>query len=365
MVAGLTIFCALFGPWSDPITQVVNPVAPAWCNSDLPFDQPVVRVEDQILTLAYRTKGEKPGLNTSVRLKLTRQGDSDLWIAQAKSSLWDSAFFSYTVGKTNGQYRGPSAPPRLSSAQPLKGQLIKESVEMPGLSEKRDIHVYLPKTDRPIEGVIYLADGQSCPEFAGVLEPLIESGSISPIALVGIESGKYVGQPIVNGDYSKYDMSMDNRANEYLKVADSPRYSKHLDFFCETVPQWVETKYKIKCSRLNRGIAGFSNGGAFALTAGLEKFNKFGFSVPMSVAAFDNEQLNQLIRSAKNIRFILGAGQLEPFCQNARGASQLLETAGLNPRVTILTAGHESLLWQELFIRAVVERFGTTKPSQS
>ncbi len=111
--------------------------------------------------------------------------------------------------------------------------------------------------------------------------PLIQSGSIHPLIVVGIDNG---------GSTDKSTKPETDRANEFLPYPDSGFPPKHLypadppdpngklypDFLVNEVMPLIQRHYRIKTGRSNTVLAGCSYGGVSALYTVIRKPGVFG-----------------------------------------------------------------------------------------
>ena len=197
-----------------------------------------VRVDRDVLSLMSFGTDSMFVLPDWLSIKISQIGSTGPWLGQAKMANWNEAFFSYGV-KNDGvivrkQFRAPNAPKSPTEAQKLKGSVTKYSIPSKSLKEDRTVFVYLPPNPYGHLSTIVMADGGDCESFAKVLEPLILSKKVKPVAILGIPSGGY------RGPKDKFDFDFDFRAKEYLKVFDPDRFKKHLDFVCDELLPWEE-----------------------------------------------------------------------------------------------------------------------------
>lgn len=244
-------------------------------------------------------------------------------------------------------WRGADAPPAPVVAATLTGTITTTSLRIEDLSETRGVTVYTPPVAATQAAasrypVIYAADGQSVESFAYVLEPLILSGELPPLLLVGVHSEN------------------STRTEEYLLDQgdqQSERFTAHERFFTETVRTWAEATYRASQAREERAVFGFSNGGHFAAAMSLRHPDLYGYSFAFSVAGnpalltagVDAVVLTDSVLPA----FYLAAGTLEiPFLRSTRLVASALETAGINFELEQRVSGHDFTMWTETLIRA-------------
>lgn len=295
--------------------------------------------------LTFLSKGAENSIALPdwLRLKFIRDDANDLWVAQATMKNWDRAFFTYSRkvgGKwVRAEFYGPHAPKPPVTTTTLAGSLQTISFPSKELGESRDITVYLPPNPGPNLKAVYMADGQSCADFARILEPLILAKEVAPTAIIGLFHGEF------KGDIAHYDMAQDFRAREYLKVADPDRFESHLRFVTQEVIPWAEAKFGLATGGENRALFGFSNGAAFALVASAERPDLFTSVLPFSVAVFDREELRKTVVGKRLPRYWLAAGTLETFNGNTKSAEEILKGVHAPVRRNEFVSGHDEAMW--------------------
>ena len=313
-----------------------------------------VWLDGEVLHIACRA-GEGPiELMGGIQMPLKRIGSSDLWLARLKRLDWSRAFVSYAfMGPKPGAprfevWRGTSAPTepkretKLSRVEHLE---VKSKV----LGENRKVTVYLPPVQKERAGVIVLADGQGTEAFAQVLQALIPEGKIRPMVIVGIHSGRYQGDPT-----KPYDPKQDLRAREYLEAADPARFDAHLKWVTEELLPEVRTKFDLSSRREDTGVAGFSNGGAFAASAAIRRPDVFGVGMPMSVGVPPKADPPP----GPAARFFFAAGELEPrFLKGTTAAHERAKALGADSRLNAFVAGHDPMMWQVAFAQSLPDAF--------
>src|SRR5580693_8341656 len=174
-------------------------------------------------------------------------------------------------------WRGPRAPAGPADGEgpiELAGELREHTIESVPLRGPRKVTVYVPPgaagaagAPGPLPGCV-LADGESVPGFARVLEPAIAAGAAPPVVLVGVHNA--------GGHADRSDL----RAQEYLLRHRPRRFAAHLSFVTGEVIPWAAASLPVDPSR--RWLAGgFSNGAAWAIAAAQRRPEVFG-----GVAAF-------------------------------------------------------------------------------
>jgi enterochelin esterase-like enzyme len=288
----------------------------------------------------FLSVGEKNALSLPDWLRLTFHQDLDrgAWAAQAEFPGADRFFFTYRDSGQSKIFRAPNAPELPQPTSTLRGNLITYDFESRELGETRGVTVYLPPGVRA-ENAVYMADGQSCEEFAKLLEPQILEGRIAPVAIVGVFHGPY------KGGSSSYEIDKDFRAREYLKVADPDRFESYVRFLTKEVAPWAERRFGFLPNAQNRALFGFSNGGAFVMDAGAETSGTFANVLAFSIAAFDRDDLRKITSSKRLPAYWLCTGRLETFSKNTEEAAAILRHAKAFVRLDEYVSGHDTAMW--------------------
>lgn len=308
------------------------------------------------LTFVYEGAADEVRVCCGIELPMQRVPDSDLWVLTVRIEGLAHAVISYAFFATQNDqliderphfttWRGSQAPQPVARATVLAGQIQQYALESAALQATRDLTVYLPPGHDPAHAapVIYVADGQSVPDFAAVLEPLITAGTIPPIVLVGVHSPP--------GPFP--DPSQDLRAHEYLPGYDPARFQAHERFFTEEVPAWAGRELGVATDPAQRAVFGYSNGGVFAAMMALRHPERYGHSLAFSLGVPPG-----LPRST-TARFYLVAGTLEPgFHSRTQEFAGELADYGVDHVFRDRVSGHDSVMWQEEFPKAVQWAFG-------
>ena len=332
-----------------------------------------VWAEGEMLTFFHREEARAVHVDGSFQVPMQRVENTDLWTVTVEIPNLSRAVIRYrfTTESPGGfwppaqleersfQYwRGPEAPAPPKRVTTLSGRVYEHTLESDTLRESRRITVYLPPEHDADHHypVIYMADGEGASEYAAILEALTLKSKVPATVLIGIHSGGY------RGDKEKvFDPSKDFRSVEYLAGfdqfapgVDPSRFSAHEHFFLHEVGPWAEEHLGVSTDREQRLLFGFSNGGAFAVSVGIrnpEHFGKIlafavGWAPALSVPAWD---------STTYPRYYLAVGTLDDimFETTSRWA-EILKTRGFEYMFRARVSGHDSIMWQEEFGRAVV-----------
>ena len=189
--------------------------------------------------------------------------------------------------------------------------------------------------------MIYAAEGESVPDFAAVLEPLIADGTVPSILLVGVHSAAG----------SSSDPSQDLRAQEYLPDQNPTRFAAHERFFVEEVAAWAERELGATTDGQQRAVFGFSNGGVFAAAMGIRHPDRFGHILAFSLGIPPGTPTAATEPAAD---FYLVAGALEEgFHSTTAGFARTLRSLGMMYMFRDRVSGHDYIMWQEEFPGAV------------
>jgi enterochelin esterase-like enzyme len=355
-------------PEGQDVLRVWRPRAPAELRSRLTEPPLAVWAEGDVLHVLWQGEADEVWLSRGVQPRLWPvEGTADLWEASLRIRRLDEAVISLAVlplgaGQSRpGQvmadpcvWRGSRAPTAIPAAWPLRGRLEQHELNSVPLDEPRTVTVYRPPgADGGLPACV-LADGQSTAGFAAVLESAIGAGAVPPVLLVGVHHAELPGPH-----------GPDLRAMEYVPGHDREQFDAHLAFVTDEVLPWATERFGSPGGRLGspggrlgspggrfrRGggpwiVAGFSNGGAWAIAAAQRRPDVFG-----AVAAFSAgivpEKVSRAARSA-GVRHYLGAGLLEPGFRRATGEwADRITRAGLPVRHEEWVGGHDHLWWEQ------------------
>lgn len=327
--------------WKKPFVILPVPATTDGFADKLSSSEDTVWLESDVLTFLRRSKAPTVALTGGIQEKMSKIGESDLWILQLKMAGWENCFASYDFvepGKTTYTQRlwsGDKAK-HTQKTSTLMGTIVTKQFKSKALGLERGISIYLPpnapKKDLP---AFFLADG-ACKEFALVLEPLILAGKVRPCAIVGIQSGKYAGKPS-----EPYDMMLDVRAKDYLEVVDPSWFAKHLTMFTVEIPEYVAKEYGISRKREDKAVGGFSNGGAFTAAVAVRCPERFGAALPLSLGIPPGGSKPK----AKMPRMFFMAGNLESFIINTTYFYDQVKIWGVDAELHINNAGHDLESW--------------------
>jgi enterochelin esterase-like enzyme len=314
-------------------------------------------LEGDELTFVYHGAARSVRLCCGIQMDMYRVAQTDYWALTVKQAELPRAVVSYTffvddqspIGQTMAVWRGPLAPAPAAQGDyaNLQGTVRSERLQSAALGEEREITVYLPPGHNAAARypTIYAADGESAGWLARVLEPLILSGALPPVLVVGAHAGE--------GEL---------RAIEYIPGGDLARFTAHERFFVDELAAWAEHEVGATIDRKQRAVFGFSNGGVFAGEMALRHPDRFGIAMPFSAGIPPDTTQHAPDAS---VRYYLTAGLYEEgFYTTTRTFAKQLEQAGaavvFNPRV----AGHDPAMWEEEFVAATLWAFGVAEHSR-
>jgi enterochelin esterase-like enzyme len=288
----------------------------------------------------------------SVQTDFQRIGTSSFWAQRMRLKDLDRGSLSFfPPGARNGseliRWRGPNAgrpPPGAKFETQPKGRLVHLEMRSEALNEMRKLNIYLPpgwSKDREWPAV-YLTDG-AAEVFMHMVDAMIEAGEIRPLLLISAASG---GDPLTDGNV--------RRMAEYY--SDGPAFDRHLTFFAEELTAYATREYGASARREDRMVSGFSNGGVFALKAGVRRPDVFALAAPMSPGS----SLLALPSDTRAPRasFWISGGLYEPgFHQGAEEAANALKSAGYKVLERYPPAGHFQDQWQEMLRLALIDAF--------
>lgn len=344
-------------PVAEQIGKRLEGDAGAWSAGDL-------------LTLARRAKADSVEVIVGGAVyPMTPVGGTDFWAVVLKAPRLQSGIVSYRFIVAQGDamkfeppksdfvWRGADAPAAPAQSKILQGRIIEETIQSVNLSETRGLTVYSPpmrKGEKPAV-VIYVADGRNVNGLARYVDALIASRKLPPVLLVGVNSADRLRDP--------NPRVADVRAVEYLigYGETAERFEKHERFFVEEVVRWAESKYNAPKTREKRGIFGVSNGGAFAIAMGAKHFDTFGH-----VFGFSNDSKDNLLApgwSDKRIAptYYLVAGSWEFRVRDLPAYAEILKQRGAKVAYAEPVAEHDSTMWNEQFVQALLIHFGKNR----
>ncbi len=316
--------------------------------------------DGDLLTFVAWSRAAEFELNNRLGADLKPHENDGYHLAQVRIERLDELLMSYeylvgdeTPGKGLQSWVGSLGPELFPGNEVLLGKTTRYALKSSAFGERRAVQVYEPvrEGEEPLP-VVYMTDGGAFDRYVGAVDRLIEQGRLAPLVLVGVHSGGYRGSREL-----LHSTDFDYRALEYLGGLGDERYTQHKRFLAEDVLPWVEQRHGASTERSARVLTGFSNGGAYAVTAGVEQSDLFGTVCAYSVAFFLEDALAEAAAGKELPRFRLAAGTLEHFMRGTRSAEKVLQAAGAEVELRSYVAGHDPLLWKVALLEDLIELF--------
>lgn len=295
-------------------------------------------------TVVARSSAPEVMLCCSIQTPMARLGESDLWTITVSSPRLDEAVIDVAIigeqFKPVGHWRGERAPSPRAAAGKLIGVVTHQQVASSNLGASRSLTIYSPPARGGAEHgrrVAYVADGASIAGYAALIEPLILSGELPPVVLVGVHSAPG-----------------SQRNQEYLLKRPGGDFQRHEAFFLEEVVPIAEARFGASSDPQRRLLIGMSNGGDWALDTALRNPSMFRQAAVLSPSGASAPGL----ADAVDLRLFLAAGLFEQrnfeLAQALqRQASRLREP----PVFRAAVAGHSDLMWRDAFVDALMWAF--------
>ena len=235
-------------------------------------------------------------------------------------------------------WRGPDAPALRIIAPEPQGALSDHELFSQALGETRRIAVYTPPGHDPDAGpypAVVVADGGKVEYYGRQLDPLIASGQLAPLVLIGLRSGQ---DGIVG---AREESSSDLRNGDYLpEFSRLPgRFEPHLVFAAEEAIDWAAETFAVSRDRADLAVYGRSSGGGFAYHAGLRRPDVFAHALVHSPGATVPGDIPPPGEASAAFHIVAGRYEIS-FMTSARLAHQGLQVAGYETTLTELSAGH-------------------------
>lgn len=307
-------------------------------------------VGDRLTVIARPPEGLRSWLCCSIQTLLEPIAGTDLAgivvrVPRAHEALLDVAHVPARHFVPPVPVRGAHTPPAPAHASPLMGRIERISLHSAALREQRVLFVYIPP-DTGLSGerfpVVYLADGATA-QFAPIAEAAARDGRASRIILVGLPSS-------TDEVTTCRAAQCDRRSLEYLpdlENGEDTHFSRHLNFVTDELIPLIEGRYSVSTRREDRIVAGYSNGGAWALAAAQARPDFFGNVLAMSSGS---RAAAEGARRLGGVRVYGGAGLFEPgYLRRTREAVETARRAGADVRFREMVAGHSPAMWEVLF----------------
>jgi enterochelin esterase-like enzyme len=298
------------------------------------------------LTFAYRSSAQRVRLDGGLQYPLSRVKGTDLWTITLRVVELDRLAFSYFFVPSDAvrerfawqRWRGSDAPAEPLEVEKVKGRLLEQTIDSKFLSSSRRLTIYEPPPveGKPLAGVVYAGDGAALITLSRVVEPLITSGRLPRILIVGLHAA-----------------GANQRTAEYMirAVPGNERFLAHERFFLEEVIPSIESQFSLPENGDRRALFGFSASAAWATETALRHPERFRRVIALSSAGLPKIEQPDLVGQ---VAFFLAAGTLEPrFHQNAIAWSDLLEEHAVSHLLRTEVAGHDFVMWRRLFPEAL------------
>ncbi|MAL17543.1 MAG: hypothetical protein CL670_14865 [Balneola sp.] len=303
-----------------------------------------------------------------IQLPLSRFENTDIWAISLNIPGLDTALISTSISYQKGAsfvtddetiriWRGKNAEAKQEITEDLNGIIKIDSIWSDTLKEWRKISIYKP-SKAPENGtypVVYFADGQGVGKYAQIIDPLIKSGELPPVILVGI----WGRRGLVNSN-KPYNPTNDYRTVEYHEgVGEYPgadsllvvnHHLAHKYYFTHEVPAIIEAEYNASKDRTLRAIHGVSSGANFALLIGREMPDKFGLIIANSLGPETVKK--EPVKGWENAAMhYLSVGLLEqqPMRSNLASLYNSLKENGIPSILNVFPSGHDSAVWVASF----------------
>lgn len=343
--------------YTKPYEVLKLPKTPQEFTKDLPAEnEGRAWLEGDRFKAIFCSKTKYVSIRGAVEEGLTRFPDTHYWGIQVEYRWWPRAIITYAflpqfAFEKDLQFkylRGDEAPPPPKMAAELKGKLTEKEYIAPWLkTHKRKIHIYSPPGNHNEIPFIVMADGQTTADYAKILEPLLDAGKITPVGLIGIESGPYLGGT------REYEANRDFRAKEYLRNFDPRTFDAHLVWIIDEIIPMGRKDFGFSSKREETAVYGHSVGGAFAVQAALRYPDKFGVVFSFSTAVPPEEA-----RITGDMpKFFFASGTLESYSTRVKQSYDFVSKRHAEATSEEYIAGHDPAMWQMAFADAIQKAF--------
>ncbi|HEY0107213.1 MAG TPA: alpha/beta hydrolase-fold protein [Rhizomicrobium sp.] len=301
----------------------------------------VVSEGDTLSVLVRQSEGPVSACCT-ISAPMVRIAGSDLWTLSFKLYRPDRAVLDIgpTASGANAVVYYGAHVPQLPITSRLLGTLVDDTLDSGMVDGPRRLTVYLPPSyDKSRRyPVVYLADGQALRALAPGIEAQIVVGRARPLIVVGLWAAPRLAAA---------------QGREYL--LGTPEYNRHNAFVFSQAMAFVERKYGASARPEDRMLAGFSGGGAWALSAGIAHAKEVGniaaFSLDWRPALYD-------IEASDRPRLYLAAGFLEPQSDGLTAEAASRARAAPAPLLfEEFASGHALIAWRTMLLDALAWSF--------
>jgi len=309
--------------------------------------------EGDRFTIAARRKADSVELLGVFHESMTRVANTDFWFLTVKSPLLDRAIFDVamkgeTVHTGKNEWRGPDAPATPKRASYSKLHVENIVLDSPNLGEKRKIAIYLPPGYDPAKRypVVYLGDGQNTQWEAQFVEPLITSGKIPSLIMVGPSNS---ASPItVDGK------TMQRRTADYIlnHTPENAYFLKHEAFFLKEVMPLAESKFGASPRPEDRLLTGRSASADWAVDTALRHPDLFGYAVGLSPSVPHDGPFGP-----KGPKLFLTNSEIMDWTDGSETAAKA-KAAGEDVVLETHVSGHANVMWDIQLTDALIWAFG-------
>lgn len=187
----------------------------------------------------------------------------------------------------------------------MKGTIIKEIIK------DRDVFIYLPKNydfSKENYPVIYMQDGDEIIKHKNEFFDELEKDNISFIGVLITPKNRF-------DEYTPwYSEKLSEKTPDFLGKG-----NEYLDFLCNQIKPFIDSKYKTKKDKKNTTIIGASLGGLISVYALYRNNDIFGNAICASGSFWYKDILKFLKESEVNIKdkkIFMSIGEDEDHCKS-------------------------------------------------
>ncbi|MGD9582670.1 MAG: alpha/beta hydrolase [Lysobacterales bacterium] len=300
------------------------------------------------LTFVYRGAAKQVWLMGGLQYPLSRVTDTELWTLTLRVQRLDHLAFSYTFAPDQRgptelpapvEWRGPRAAAAPQRVERLQGTLVVRTPPSAFLPAPRPLSIYEPPAlaGQPLAGVVYAADGENIERFAKIAEPLMLSGRLPRMLLVGLHAAP--------GSQRWYEYVLALQRGH-------PAFGPHEQWLMQEVVPLIERSHAVPRTAASRILFGYSNGADWAVATALRNPQAFGHVIALSPSW--PAPLTQP-SEARRVTFFIAAGTLEPsFLKSAREISALFQRHNVAHTLREDLRGHDMTQWEGLLPEALL-----------
>lgn len=242
------------------------------------------------------------------------------------------------------------------SAQTEQSVFKLDSIWSENLQEYRKITIYLPPkyTESKLYPVIYTTDGQLINNnYKLLLDSLIYNQLIIPIVLIGVYSNEKIIETS-NLSYRSFEYLQSDFKNNENPLFSS--YDNHFKFFSNEMINYIESKYKVSKSPLNRVFYGCSNGAAFGLSLSYNKNELIENYILASPIGFKTPSQQSNIKSINTIYYIsYGSLETKGVINSTENLVSELNKENIKNELNIYNGNHSNKYWINEFKSSLIK----------